>query len=202
MTKALPVVCVGGASANIDAYVKLLRNLPADFGVAVVIINHLTLVNYLLLEALPHANSMPVELIRDGLEIKANHVYISEGERDLHILNGRLRLKPISKPTGWPNVITVFLRSLTRHWRGQLIVVIYSGYDGDGAAALRGVKDSGGIVMVETAETAKQPDMPLTAMASGCVDFVLSIEGIAREIRRIFLAAMNQRLQAAGAGAA
>ena len=50
------------------------------------------------------------------------------------MLDGEFRLKPISKPRGWPDVITVFLRSLTEHWAGQLIAVIVSGYHGDGAA--------------------------------------------------------------------
>ena len=43
---------------------------------------------------------------------------------------------PISKPRGWPDVITVFLHSLTLNWEGKLIAVIVSGYDGDGAESL------------------------------------------------------------------
>ena len=55
---------------------------------------------------------------------------------DLHVLAGKFRLKPISKPRGWPDVITVFLRSVTKYCDGKLIAVIVSGYDGDVAAAL------------------------------------------------------------------
>jgi len=94
-------------------------------------------------------------------------------------------LTPISKPRGWPDVITVFLQSLTRYWDGKLIAVIVSGYDGDGAAALSGIKDVGGITIAQKLSTAKQPDMPESAIASGCIDFVLSPEDIAREIVRI-----------------
>jgi chemotaxis response regulator CheB len=82
-------------------------------------------------------------------------------------------------------VITVFLRSLTRHWDGKLIAVIVSGYDGDGAAALCGIRDVGGITIAQKPETARQPDMPGSAIASGCIDFVLSPEDIAKEIVRI-----------------
>ena len=82
-------------------------------------------------------------------------------------------------------MITVFLRSLTRHWDGQLIAVIVSGYDGDGAAALCGIKDVGGVTIAQKLETARQPDMPESAIESGCVDFVLSPEDIAQEIVRI-----------------
>jgi chemotaxis response regulator CheB len=82
-------------------------------------------------------------------------------------------------------VITVFLRSLTHNWDGKLIAVIVSGYDGDGAAALCGVKEVGGITIAQRLDTAGQPDMPESAIESGCIDFVLSPEDIAQEIARI-----------------
>jgi two-component system chemotaxis response regulator CheB len=63
--------------------------------------------------------------------------------------------------------------------------VIVSGYDGDGAAALCGIKDVGGITIAQKLSTASQPDMPESAIASGCIDFVLSPEDIAKEIMRI-----------------
>ena len=112
-------------------------------------------------------------------------MYIIPEKRDLHVLEGEFRLKPISKPHGWPDVITVFLRSLTSNWEGKLIAVIVSGYDGDGAAALCGIKEVGGITIAQKLDTAGQPDMPESAIASGCIDFILSPEGIAQEIRRI-----------------
>ena len=183
--KDFPVVCVGGSAGGLDAYIRLLRHLPANMGVAVVIVNHLRTVATQLHEILPRYTEMPVELITERLLIEPNHVYIIPEQRDLHVLDGEFRLKPISKPRGWPDVITVFLRSLTEHWDGTLIAVIVSGYDGDGAAALRGIKDVGGITIAQKLETAKQPDMPESAIASGCIDFVLSPEDIAHEIVRI-----------------
>ena len=125
---------------------------------------------------------MPVELITEKLDIQPNHVFIIPEQRDLHVLDGEFRLKPISKPRGWPDVITVFLRSLTENWDGKLIAVIVSGYDGDGAAALCGIKEVGGITIAQQLDTAAQPDMPASAIASGCVDFVLSPENIAKQI--------------------
>jgi chemotaxis response regulator CheB len=184
-----PVVCVGGSAGGLDAYMRLLRHLPADMGVAIVIVNHLREVATLLHEILPHSTEMPVELITERLLIRPNHVFIIPEQRDLHVLDGEFRLKPISKPRGWPDVITVFLRSLTRHWDGKLVAVIVSGYDGDGAAALCGIKEVGGITIAQKPDTAGQPDMPESAMASGCIDFVLSPEDIAQEIVRIARAA-------------
>jgi len=183
--KDFPVVCVGGSAGGLDAYTRLLGHLPADMGVAIVIVNHLRSVATLLHEILPKFTKMPVELITEKLRIEPNHVFIIPEQRDLHVLAGEFRLKPISKPRGWPDVITVFLRSLTQNWDGKLIAVIVSGYDGDGAAALCGIKEVGGITIAQKLNTAGQPDMPESAIATGCIDFVLSPEDIAREIVRI-----------------
>src|ERR1019366_8166205 len=114
-TRDFPVVCVGGSAGGLDAYIRLLRNLPADMGVAIVIVNHLRTVATQLHEILPRHTEMPVELITERLHIEPNHVFIILEKRDLHVLDDEFRLKPISKPRGWPDVITVFLRSLTEH---------------------------------------------------------------------------------------
>jgi two-component system, chemotaxis family, protein-glutamate methylesterase/glutaminase len=185
IAKDFPVVCVGGSAGGLDAYTRLLLHLPADMGVAIVIVNHLRTVATRLHEILPHFTEMPVELITESLLIEPNHVFIIPEKRDLHVFEGEFRLKPISKPRGWPDVITVFLRSLTKNWNGKLIAVIVSGYDGDGSAALCGIKEVGGITIAQKLDTAKQPDMPESAIESGCIDFVLSPEDIAREIVRI-----------------
>jgi chemotaxis response regulator CheB len=127
---------------------------------------------------------MPVELITEKLLIRPNHVFIIPSHRDLHVLDGEFRLKPISKPRGWPDVITVFLRSLTENWDGKLIAVIVSGYDGDGAEALCGIKEVGGVTIAQKLDTAGRPDMPQSAIESGCIDFILSPEDIAEQIVR------------------
>ncbi len=184
-----PIVCVGGSAGSLDAFTRLLQQLPADMGVAIVIVNHIRTLPTRLQEILPRYTTMPVEVITDKLEIEPNHVFIIPANRDLHVEEGEFRLKPISKPWGWPDVITIFMRSLTAHWDGQLIAVIVSGCDGDGAAALSGVKEVGGITIAQRPDTAGQPDMPESAMASGYVDFVLAPEQIGREIVRIARAA-------------
>jgi two-component system chemotaxis response regulator CheB len=183
--KNFPIVCVGGSAGGLDAYIRLLKNLPNDMGVAIVIVNHITMMPTQLHEVLPRFSKMPVELIKEDLQIEPNHVYIIPANRDLHVDGEAFQLKPISKPRGWPDVITVFLKSLTDYWDGKLIAVIVSGYDGDGAAALCGIKEVGGITIAQKPDTAGQPDMPESAIDSGCIDFVLSPEAIAKEIVQI-----------------
>jgi two-component system chemotaxis response regulator CheB len=180
-----PIVCVGGSAGGLDAYTRLLQDLPDDLGVAIVIVNHVRTVSTQLHEILPRFTAMPVELITDKLLIRPNRVFIIPENRDLHVLGGDFILKPISKPRGWPDVITVFLRSLAEHWDGKLIAVIVSGYDGDGAEALREIKEVGGITIAQRLDTARQPDMPESAIATGFVDFIQSPEEISKTISHI-----------------
>lgn len=192
-----PLVCIGGASADIDSYTCIISHLPSDLGIAVVIVNHLPMVAGLLLEILPRCTQMPVQLIHEGSIVRPNRVYIIEEERDLHVVDGVFHLRLISKPTGWPNLVSVFLNSLSTNWRGKLVAVILSGYDGDGTSALSGIRQAGGITIAQQANTARQPDMPLSAIASGNVDYILSIESIASEIERIALTSKGDALTAA-----
>lgn len=180
--KDFPIVCVGGSAGGLDAYIRLLKNMPADMGVAIVIVNHLRTVATMLHEILPNYTKMPVELITEKLDIKPDHVFIIPEKRDLHVVNEEFRLLPISKPYGWPDVITVFLKSITKNWDGKLIAVIVSGLDGDGAEALSGIKEVGGITIAQLPDTASQPDMPNSAIESGYIDFILSPEDIAKKI--------------------
>jgi two-component system chemotaxis response regulator CheB len=183
--KSFPIVCVGGSAGGLDAYIRLLKNLPPDMGVAVVIVNHITKFPTRLHEILPGYSNMPVKLIEDHLNIAPNHVYIIPANQDLYVDGEGFRLAPLSKPRGWPNVITVFLTSLARCWPGKLVAVIVSGLDGDGAAAMCAIKNIGGTTIAQKPSTASEPDMPESAMASGCIDLVLSPEDIASAIIHI-----------------
>jgi chemotaxis response regulator CheB len=184
-TRNFPVICVGGSAGGLDAYIRLLDRLPGDMGVAIVIVNHVRNTATRLHEILPAHTSMQVELITERLDIRPDHVFIIPSQRDLHVKDGEFRLRPVSKPRGWPDVITVFLKSLTANWDGKVVAVIVSGFDGDGAEALGGIRRMGGITIAQKLDTAQQPDMPESAIASGYVDFVLSPEEIAQKIVKI-----------------
>ncbi len=184
-SKNFPVVCVGGSAGASAFYVQLLKHLPPETGVAIVIVNHIKITSATLHKILPRYTKMPVELITEGLPVQPNHVFIIPSDRDLNILDGEFLLTPISKPNGWPDVITRFLRSLAQNWDGKLIVVIASGLDADGTEALRSIKEAGGITIAQTPDTAEWSDMPESAIKTGYIDFVLSAEDIAQKIAQI-----------------
>jgi len=183
--KDFPIVCVGGSAGGSSAYVQLLKHLPPETCAAIVIVNHIKTKPASLHKILPHSTKMPVELITEGLRIQPNHVFIIPTNYDLHVLDGTFRLSPISKPKGWPDVITVFLRSLAQNWDGKLVAVIVSGLDADGAEALREIKEVGGITIAQSPDTAEWSDMPASAIKTGHIDFILSVDDIAQKIAQI-----------------
>ena len=183
--KNFPIVCVGGSAGGSASYVQLLEHLPPETCVAIVIVNHIKTTPASLHKILPRSTKMPVELIVEGLRIQPNHVFIIPTNCDLHVLDGTFRLSPISKPKGWPDVITVFLRSLAQNWDGKLVAVIVSGLDADGAEALREIKEAGGITIAQAPDTAEWSDMPASAIETGYIDHILPVENIARKIAQI-----------------
>jgi two-component system chemotaxis response regulator CheB len=185
VVKDFPLVCEGGSAGSLDVYTRLLKNLPFDMEISIVIVNHMNSDGNQLRDILSHYTQMPCEVITERLSIQQNRVYVIPGNRDLLVLNGEFRLMPESKIWGWSDVITLFLRSLTHNWRGKIIAVIVSGLAYDGAVALCDIKGAGGITIAQNPDTAERPDMPLNAIASGFIDFVLSPEDIAKEIVRI-----------------
>ena len=185
MRKSFPVVCIGGSAGGLEAYVRILKNLPFETGVAIVIVNHVSRNPTTLHEYLTRYTQMPVELITTNLKVKPNHVFIIPSNCDLHLFGGNFVLEKRTKLSGWPNVITIFLRSLARNWDGILIAVIVSGLDADGAEALKEVKEAGGITIAQTPEAAEWSDMPESAIKTGYVDYVLSAETIADKILEI-----------------
>ena len=117
--KDFPVVCVGGSAGGLDAYTRLLRHLPADMGVAIVIVNHLRSVATHLHEILPRYTEMPVELITERLLIQPNRVFIIPEQRDLHVLDGEFRLKPMMGyllHSGRPYILWLAPSALAKHF--------------------------------------------------------------------------------------
>ena len=180
-----PLVCLGASAGGVDAFTRLVRALRPDLGCAFVVINHLRHAPTAMPEILRRVTSMRVLLIIDGMPIERNHVYVIPSNCELTLQDEHFHLGEITKPFGWPRVLTVFLKSMAEHWPGTPVAVVLSGADGDGSDALESIKAAGGVTFVQKRETAAHPDMPQSALATGFVDFELSPEEIAQELVRI-----------------
>jgi len=173
-------VCFGASAGGLKPYLHIFSLLPSDTSFVFIVIHHQPS-NWktLLLDIIPGFTSMPVKLVEDGEIAEANCIYIGPPGQQVTMTDSKFRLSPLIKNRGWPQTISNFLRSLASSQTKNTIAVILSGLDSDGAAALKSIKDAGGIVIVQDFHTAEQPAMPINAVDTGCVDFLLSPKEIA-----------------------
>jgi two-component system, chemotaxis family, protein-glutamate methylesterase/glutaminase len=180
------VVCFGASAGGFEAYCSILSLLPPDTGMAYIIVHHQPAEGKsLLVGILSRMTAMPVLLVADGGRVEADHVYVVPHGMQVTMDGDVFRLSPLIKPPGWPKNISIFLQSLAEDRQKRAIAVILSGYDSDGAAALASIKQAGGIVFAQDFQTARQPDMPESAVRTGCVDRLLPPAEIAAQLQRI-----------------
>lgn len=178
------VVGVGASAGGLEAFTRLLRALPADTGLAFVLVQHLSPTHESsLAEILSRATSMSVTEVADEPALEPDHVYVIPPDRNMTIVREHLRLLP-REALGKQHPIDRFFCSLAENLGHQAIGVVLSGTATDGTLGLEEIKSQGGITFAQD-DSAQQRGMPLSAVASGCVDFVLAPEAIAAEIVRI-----------------
>ena len=124
----LSVVCFGASAGGFKAYCTILSLLPADTGLAFIIVHHQPADGKsLLVELLPRFTEMPVVLLTDGEIVKADHVYVVPAGMQVIMAGDAFRISPLSARTGWPKNITIFLQSLAADRQKRAVAVILSG---------------------------------------------------------------------------
>ena len=180
-----PVVGVGASAGGLEAFTELLKNLPLDTGMGFVLVQHLDPQHEsALADLLTRATSMPVREVTNNLRMKANHVYVIPPNTNLGIAQGVLKLQPREQSRTPTRSIDSFFESLAEDQRERAIGVILSGTATDGTVGMEAVKAEGGITFAQD-DSARYDSMPRSAIAAGCVDFVLKPEDIAKELARI-----------------
>jgi two-component system, chemotaxis family, CheB/CheR fusion protein len=180
------IVGVGASAGGLEAFMQLLAHLPVDTGMAFVLITHLDPKHEsILTELLARATRMPVSEVQDGMVVTPDHVYVIPRNASMAIEGGALRLRPRQEGRGGRRPIDTFLQSLAEDQNTRAIGVILSGTATDGTLGLEAIKAEGGITFAQAPKSAKYDSMPRSAIAAGCVDFILSPEGIAKELARI-----------------
>ena len=183
---AFPVVAVGASAGGLEAYTDFFHALPVDTGMAFVLIQHLDPKHRsLLAEILSKATRMPVEEVKSGVRIQRDRVYVIPSNTFMAISKGIFTLTPRGTEAGLHLTINFFMRSLAEERKSGAIGVILSGTGADGTVGLENIKAEGGITFAQDPFTARFDGMPRSAIDSGCVDFILPPEGIAKELRRI-----------------
>ena len=185
MTTTSPsfVVGIGASAGGLSAYKSFFNALPPDTGMAFVVISHLLPAAHShLAEILTRHTPMPIFLAVSGMLVRANEVYVIPGNADLLLEDGTLIV--ISPRNSRNSQIDIFFSSIALAMGPRAVGIVFSGYDGDGAAGCQRIKAAGGTTFAQD-DTAEVNGMPLRARATGSVDFVLPANEMPAELQKM-----------------
>ena len=167
-------VGIGASAGGLEAIESFFTNMPPDSNLAFIVVQHLS-PDYksLMVELLSKKTAMTVNRAEDGMPVMPNNVYLIPPKKNLTIFHGKLLLSEQDHTRGINLPIDVFLRSLAEDQAEKAVAIILSGTGSDGMRGVRTVKESGGIVMVQSEESAKFDGMPRSAISTGLADFIL-----------------------------
>jgi two-component system CheB/CheR fusion protein len=177
------VVALGGSAGSLSALEKFFKSLPADTGMAFVVVSHMEQSRENMLPGIIRRwTKMPVIEAEDGTPLQPNRVFIMPETAYMSILNEKLHLIPRQKEGGHHLPIDLFFQSLAKDVKHRAIAVVLSGMDGDGSIGIKMIMENLGLVIAQEPTTAEFDSMPLNAIATELVDYVLPPEEIPEKI--------------------
>jgi len=180
-----PIAGIGASAGGLDAFKKFFGAMPADSGVAFVLIQHLDPTrNSLTAELVGTYTAMRVMQTEDGMPVEANHVYVIPPNSYLSIRQRTLRLTTPTAPRSLRMAVDFFLRSLAADQHENAVGIILAGTGTDGTLGLKEIKAAGGMTMVQDPRTVQHDGMPSSAIAAGSADYVLPAEEMAGALLR------------------
>lgn len=179
-----PIVGIGASAGGLEAMTQLLKSLPADTGMAFVLVQHLDPAHESALSSLlSRSTCMQVTEARNNVALEPNHLYIIPPNKRMGISARRLKLFPRRGEEHLP--IDSFFRSLADEEGPHAVGIVLSGSGADGTKGLLAIKAAGGLTFAQEEKSATYSAMPGNAITAGCVDFILAPEKMARELTRI-----------------
>ncbi|MEZ2334874.1 CheR family methyltransferase [Mucilaginibacter sp. RCC_168] len=175
--RSFPVVAIGGSAGAFASFKLFFTHMSAESGMAFVIIIHLD-PNHKghVADLIKTFTVMPVIEAADGMQLEENKVYVIPANKDMGLHNRRLLLLNPTMPNGYRQPIDYFLQSLADDQWNRAVGIIFSGMGSDGETGVRMIKEKLGMVMVQDPQTAQYNSMPLAAISTNLVDYVLSPE--------------------------
>src|SRR5512143_542145 len=175
-----PIVGIGASAGGLDAFKGFFSAVPAESGMAFVLIQHLDPTRESLTAELVGAYTrMRVAQAEDGMRVEANRVYVIPPNAYLSIRQRTLRLSAPTAPRSLRMAVDFFLSSLAADQQENAIGIILSGAGSDGTLGLKEIKAAGGMTMVQDPQSAQHDGMPRSAIAGGGADYVLAPERMA-----------------------
>jgi two-component system CheB/CheR fusion protein len=169
-----PIVGIGASAGGLAAFEAFFSAMPAEPlpGMAFVLVQHLPPDRKsLLAELITRCTRLPVLEVEDGMAVQMNCIYTIKPGYDMALLGGTLHLLEPKEARGQRLPIDYFFRSLALDLGAHAIGIVLSGSGSDGALGVRAIRETGGMVMVQSPESAEFDSMPRSALESGVADF-------------------------------
>lgn len=172
------VVGIGASAGGLQAFTSFLANMPADSGMAFVLVQHLAPDHKsMLADLLGRATPMQVVEAADGMAADAGRVFVIPPNATMTIEQGRLRVESPAPPREFRRPIDTFFSSLADDLGERAVCIVLSGTGSDGALGLTAIKENGGFTMAQAEfEQSAMGGMPHSAVATGFVDDVLPVQ--------------------------
>ena len=169
-----PIVAVGASAGGLYALEQFFDAMPTDSGMAFVVIQHLSPdFKSLMDDILARRTSMSIKRVVHGMEVEPDTVYLIPPKCQMTIADGKLHLRDKAPQPFFELPIDIFLHSLADEAGERAVAIILSGTGSDGSRGIQAIHDKGGLVLVQSPDTAQFDGMPRSALATGKVDFEL-----------------------------
>lgn len=179
------VAGVGASAGGLEALKAFVTSLEPSPNVCFVVAQHLSPKHAsVLAQLLQRETVIPVVEAEDMLALRGNHIYVTPPHADVTVKDGVIRLGWEDRKGPSPSV-DILLRSIAVEYRQRAIGIVLSGTGADGASGVVAIKKSGGRVLAQTTESARYLGMPQAAIATGCVDVILSASELAGQVKAI-----------------
>lgn len=186
MASSPVVVGVGASAGGIKAVQQFLAGVPADSGLAFVIVLHLSPDHESrLAEVLSGSTEMPVTQVTEAMAVQPDHVYVVPPDQSVSVLDGHLAVSPRTRIEERRAPIDIFFRTLGESHHSRAVGVVLSGTGADGSMGLKRIKENGGLCFAQDPDEAEYGDMPRNSIASGIVDHVLPAGDIAGKVHAL-----------------
>lgn len=173
-------VAIGASAGGLEAVAAVLSALPADFPLAVMVVQHIApTADDALAQRFQRGCRLPVHEAEDKEPLLPGVVFVAPAdfhlmvEPELRFSLSREERVNYSRPS-----IDVLMETAAEVFCSALTGVILTGASADGAAGLAAVKRMGGRAIVQAPETAEVDIMPRAALAACEVDDILPLGDI------------------------
>lgn len=174
------IIGIGASAGGLEAFRTFFTHMPADSGMAFVLVQHLAPDHKsMLVDLLAASTKMSVIQATDDMEIEADHVFVIPPNATLTVEAGRLRVEKPAPPRESRRPIDTFFVSLAEDQRENAVCIILSGTGSDGTIGASAIKENGGLTLAQAEfDHHAKPGMPLSATSTGQVDDVLPVEAM------------------------